>query len=223
MNTKCLPPPESANLTCGLFLLQFQMPNALYRILSCCDRRANARVKPPHADIDPPSKFRFDRLGSQLENHAGDRHNEKLNSGRRPRIQGQQWGFATEGFEIPSEQISSAKRTFDVELGRYQGEKVFYRRLLLDRQGDLNAVSDEIARLLGVPVMPYNGPPVRLPNGHLSKPQGIIEVEWSLYNNTSHYRTEVLVIENNSFDMVLGASSIRNHGLLEQTAVSSHT
>lgn len=223
MSTKCFPPPESANLTCGFFLLRLQMPNALYRILSCCDRRANARVKPQHADIDPPPKFRFGRLESQLENHAGERHNEKLNSGRRHRIQRGQWGLTTEGFEIPSEQISSNKRTFDVELGRYQGEKAFYRRLLLDRQGNLNAVSDEVARLLGVPVMPYNGPPVRLPNGYWAKPQGIIEVEWSIYKSISHYRTEVLVIENNSFDMVLGASSIRNHGLLEQTAVSSYT
>lgn len=193
------------------------MPNTLYRILSCCDRRANALLKPQHPDTDPPPKFSFDRLGSQLENYAGDKLNEKLNQGRRHRIK---W-FATEPYEIPSEQVSSDKRILDIELGRHQDEKVLYRRLLLDHQGYLNAVSDEVARLLGVPVMEYNGPPVRLPNGSSANPQGRIEVEWSIYKGSGHYRTEVLVIENNSFDMVLGASSIRDHGLWEKTAVSS--
>ncbi|OJI95873.1 hypothetical protein ASPVEDRAFT_35181 [Aspergillus versicolor CBS 583.65] len=192
------------------------MRDILYRILSCCDRRANARLKPQHPDTDPPPKFHFDRLGSEIENDAGD-NNRKLSPGRRHRIK----GFASEPYKVPSEQVSSDKRILDIELGRHQDEKVLYRRLLLDHQGDLNAVSDEVARLLGIPFMAYNGPPVRLPNGSLANPQGRIEVEWSIYKGSNHYRTEVLVIENNSFDMVLGASSIRDHGLWEQTAVSS--
>lgn len=195
------------------------MPNAFYRILSCCERKANARVKSRHPDIDPPSKIHFDGLESQLENHTRDKHNEKLNSAPRHRIEGKRGGFTTEAFEIPSEQISSDRRTFDIELNRYQSQKNLYRRLLLDSQGDLDAVSDDVARLLSVPFIPYNGAPVRLPNGYSATPLGIIYVEWSLYKGTEHFRTEVLVIENNSFDMVLGASSIRNHGLLEQTAV----
>lgn len=116
--------------------------------------------------------------------------------------------FASEQHDITSQDIPRSVFTYDITLFALPHGKPVYRRLLLDFHGNLDAVSDDIAHLLNLPITPYYDE-VRLPNGSIRKPTGVAEVKWQLYEGRRRHTKKLFVIPNSPFDMVLGVSSIR--------------
>ncbi|KAL2831694.1 hypothetical protein BDW59DRAFT_139849 [Aspergillus cavernicola] len=201
-------------------------------LASCRDRR---QTGPKFESRDPGttslSKRRFIRLKSWPKSTTPNTRGPKWIRGHKTtsaRQQQREGDFADESSDIASEDIPQKIFTYDVMLFGPQREKPVYRRLLLDFQGNLDTLSDDIARLLNLPFTPYNGAEVRLPNGSLVKPEGTLEVKWQLYEGSRPYKTKLLVIKNSDFDMILGISSIQRYKLWEedcniQTKLQYHT
>lgn len=93
---------------------------------------------------------------------------------------------------------------------------VVYRRILLDFRVSIDAVSDEIPHLLGIPIDPYTGFEVQLPNGQYVEPIGTIQTTWKFYTGQKSHKTRVLVIKDSEFDMLIGRSSIQQYKLWEE-------
>ncbi|OJI95869.1 hypothetical protein ASPVEDRAFT_206959 [Aspergillus versicolor CBS 583.65] len=120
----------------------------------------------------------------------------------------QRYSNAPQPCDIASVHIPQSAFTYDIILFALPHEKPVYRRLLLDFHGNLDAVSDDIAQLLNLPITPYYDE-VRLPNGSVAKPTGVTEVKWQIYGGRHRHTAKLFVIPNSPFDMVLGVSSIR--------------
>ncbi|KAL4776555.1 hypothetical protein BDW60DRAFT_86129 [Aspergillus nidulans var. acristatus] len=118
--------------------------------------------------------------------------------------------------EPNGKEITERIYVYDIILFGIEREKFVYRRLKLDFQVQFDAVSDEIPRLMNIPITSYAGGEVKLPTGHWVKPLGTIEVKWQLYKGQRQYKTEFLVVENSPYDMLLGWPSIHNYRLWEE-------
>ncbi|KAL6235903.1 hypothetical protein BDW75DRAFT_208278 [Aspergillus navahoensis] len=211
-----------------LFLQSFK--DAAHGFVSCCDRPQTGSNFGPRSVDDSyqhatPSKRQFSRLrtwpmppsptGTQQK--ARWTVDRKAVLGRTQQYEEEKKKDRSSNIEEPDDNnITQRVFTYDIILFGNYTEKVVYRRLKLDFQVQFDAVSDEIPRLLNIPVTSYGGAEVQLPNGHWVKPSGAIEVKWQLYKGQNQYKTEFLVIENSPFDMLLGRPSIHSYRLWEE-------
>ncbi|KAL4932082.1 retropepsin-like aspartic protease [Aspergillus undulatus] len=189
-------------------------------IISCCDRwQAGSEFDARYRDTRDPLKRSFIRLASWPKTPTpsikkfkwiGD-HRTPSNSD-----QSQEDNIHDEVSDSASVDIALKIFTYDIELFGRERDKPVYRRLLLDFTVVINAVSDEIPRLLNRPVTPYNGKEVKLPNGVYVKPVGTLVIKWQLYKGKRAYKTKFLVIEDSLFDMLLGRPTIKKYKLWEE-------
>lgn len=185
--------------------------NRVRSILSCCDSRDSTPFEEKHLSVPRPSKGPFSGLKSRPQNTVPCPQTKRWSRGHVDPVESHQQrknNFAADRSDIAFEDIPQRIFTYDVALFGRPRKKPVYRRLLLDFHGNLDAVSDDIAELLNLPLSPHDGE-VRLPNGSLAKPKGVIEVRWHIYGARRRHTTRLVVIPDSPFDMVLGASSIR--------------
>ncbi|KAL4951074.1 hypothetical protein BDW69DRAFT_170797, partial [Aspergillus filifer] len=186
-------------------------------IVSCCDRRSPSKSEQPqsiykrHPENNVFSKRYFRRLrtwpkDTQMTQQSRANGNRKAVSGRDQ----QRGNTADKEVEESTEEIRRWIFTYDIVL---LGTEPIYRRLLLDFNLNIDAISDEIPTLMNLPITPYNGLEVSLPSGNLAKPVGIVKLKWKLYKKNRKFETTFLVIPNNHFDMLIGRSSIQTHKL----------
>ncbi|KAJ0425120.1 hypothetical protein BJY00DRAFT_308452 [Aspergillus carlsbadensis] len=114
-----------------------------------------------------------------------------------------------------AEHITDRVFFYNTILYNPQIEKAIYRRVLLSFMLNIDAISDEIPRVLGLPVSPYSGKAVQLHNGKSAKPIGTLHLQWKIYSGEKVYKTKFLVIKDSHFDMLLGRSSIKKYKLWE--------
>ncbi|KAL3458635.1 hypothetical protein BJX64DRAFT_292014 [Aspergillus heterothallicus] len=112
-----------------------------------------------------------------------------------------------------AEHITNRVFFYNTILYNSQAEKAIYRRVLLNFMLKIDAISDEIPRTLGLPILPYRGKTVQLHNGKTTKPIGTFYLQWQIYNDKKVYETKFLVIKDSQFDMLLGRSSIKKYKL----------
>ncbi|KAL4913781.1 hypothetical protein BDW62DRAFT_157973 [Aspergillus aurantiobrunneus] len=187
-------------------------------IVPCCGRQPRPKFEPrypgdksPRVKTAAPSKGPFTRLKPWPKvTNPISRQSRRIEDRKATRVP-EQHKLAG----AASEEITQSILTYDIVMFGTESEKVVYRRLLLDCQVEFDAISDEIPRLLNLPIAPYNGLEVQLPNGNYVTPLGTSEVTWQLYKGTQQNTTKFLVIENSHFDMLLGRPSIQRYGLWE--------
>ncbi|KAL2814902.1 hypothetical protein BDW59DRAFT_154095 [Aspergillus cavernicola] len=185
-------------------------------ILSCCDRQGT----------NNPSRSGRDSATAAPPKHTFNR----LNSLSWPTSHKPQWLLwdrktivpprppPTEHREEVTKYITKKIFTYDIVVFSAEPEKVVYRRLLLDFQlkDTVDAISDEIPQRLNLPITPYKGAEVKLPNGHCVMPIGTLEAKWQRYEGEKLYTTKLYVIEKSYFDMLLGRSSIWEYQLWDE-------
>ncbi|KAL4963070.1 uncharacterized protein BDV14DRAFT_93693 [Aspergillus stella-maris] len=191
--------------------------NAACGIVSCCDRRSSFNPEQPprsynrHSEINASSKHYFSRLRTWPKDSQGTRQSRV--NGNRTAVSGrgqQLHNTADTEAEKLTENIRQRVFTYDIVL---LGNEPIYRRLLLDFNLNIDAISDEIPTLMNLPITPYDGLEVPLPSGALAKPIGIVKLKWRVYKKKRKFETTFLVIPNNHFDMLIGRSSIQTHKL----------
>ena len=207
------------------FVQQFR--DAAHGFVSCCDRQRTGSKFGPYSDdsyqhaavskrgfgwlrswpISTRTRSTQQKARSKTEQEAGlERTQQREDKRRKERI-----------FKIePYEEAAKGIFIYDIILFGIDREKFVYRRLKLDFHVQFDAVSDEIPRLVNIPITSYAGGDVKLPTGHWVKPLGTIEVKWQLYKGQHQYKTQFLVIENSPYDMLLGRPSIHNYRLWEE-------
>ncbi|KAI9376042.1 hypothetical protein BJX61DRAFT_491693 [Aspergillus egyptiacus] len=189
---------------------------AAREFISCCDRQIDPSFSHRAA---APTKHTFSRLKTWKNTSSTDRFRSRW--ARKLPLPAPQHGEDTtdESSDECAGNIMQNPFTYDVVVFGQTREKVVYRRLLLDFRCDFNLLSSAIQELLGLPVSPYDGSKIRLPNGAHVKPIGTLEMKWQFYNGKKTcYKTEFLVIQDNDsyFDMLLGRASIREYKLWEE-------
>ncbi|KAL4780595.1 hypothetical protein BJX76DRAFT_360719 [Aspergillus varians] len=215
-------------LTCFLCESQIQMPfvqslkNTTYGFISCCDRQKDAKFESSYPASNSshdakiaPVKRPFTRLKSLPKSSLPDTGKVRRTGGRKsiPSRQQHEGDLKEKSYESIPKDILQKVFTYDIQLFGTKNDKVVYRRLLLDFQVNTDAVSDEIPKLLNLPIAGYKGAEVRLPNGSSVRPIGALEIQWQLYKGNRQYRTKFLVIENSQFDVLLGRRSIQKYRL----------
>ncbi|KAL4963067.1 uncharacterized protein BDV14DRAFT_177132 [Aspergillus stella-maris] len=100
----------------------------------------------------------------------------------------------------------------------HTNEKLIYRRLILDfdDQKTTDAICDEIPQALNIPIKPYKGSEVQLPNGDWEMPVGTAEIPWKVYEGQRVYRTHFLVMKDSQFDMLLSRATIKRYKFWEE-------
>ncbi|KAL5040908.1 hypothetical protein BDW71DRAFT_192824 [Aspergillus fruticulosus] len=208
------------------FLQSFK--DAAHGFVSCCDRRQTGSELGRQYPDDSyrhatPLKSQFGRLRtwSMPPSTTSTQQKARLKADRqaivgRTQQHEERKKDRSSNIEPNVKDITQRTFTYDIILFGINREKVVYRRLKLDFQVQFDAVSDEIPRLVNIPITSYAGAEVQLPNGHWVKPLGTIEVKWQLYKGQQQYKTRFLVIENSPFDMLLGRPSIQSYRLWEE-------
>ncbi|KAL4994748.1 hypothetical protein BDV10DRAFT_144825 [Aspergillus recurvatus] len=195
-------------------------------LISCCDRRETGpKFDSRYYDAAPPPKYSFIRLRSWPKTATANTQRiswtgtRKKTASARQQQQPQRRGDDTDDGElsdVASEDITKKVFTYDIVLFARGREEPIYRCLLLDFHAVVNAVSDELPRLLNLPMEEYNGQAVRLPDGSFAKPVGTVELDWQIYNGKRPYKTKCVVIKDSQFDMLLGQPSIQRYKLWEE-------
>ncbi|KAL2845646.1 hypothetical protein BJY01DRAFT_180218 [Aspergillus pseudoustus] len=178
-------------------------------IVSCCDRTREHHIEPRYptdsSDIlrlGTPTSF-VNPQGRRMARRKGNRKSHKS-----------EYGYAD---TMPNDIIDRVF-FYDTKLYNPQTEKPIYRRVLLSFMLNIDAISDEIPRVFGLPISPYKGKAVQLHNGKFADPIGTFQTRWQIYNGKKVYKTEFLVIKDSQFDMLLGSSSIRKYKLWKEDA-----
>ncbi|KAL4821951.1 hypothetical protein BDW67DRAFT_149886 [Aspergillus spinulosporus] len=202
--------------------------DAAHGFVSCCDRqRTRSKSKPYSDDIYQHATVSKRGLGwlKSWSISARTRSTQQKARGKadreaelEPTHQHEERGKQEEFIKIEPNhtEIPEGLYIYDIVLFGTNREEFVYRRLKLDFQVQFDAVSDEIPRLVDIPITSYAGGEVKLPTGHWVKPLGTIEVKFQLYKGQHQYKTEFLVIENSPYDMLLGRPSIHNYRLWEE-------
>lgn len=192
--------------------------NGVCSLRSWCDSRDTPLFRKKYSSerypgVPRPSKGPLLGFNSRRTstNTSASTHTTRWSRGYATPFEGdkQRYSNARQQCDIAFEKDSQQSAfTYDIILFALPNEKPVYRRLLLDFHGNLDAVSDDIAQLLNLPITPYYNE-VRLPNGSVAKPTGVTEVKWQIYGGRHRHTAKLFVIPNSPFDMVLGVSSIR--------------
>ncbi|KAL2863167.1 uncharacterized protein BJX67DRAFT_266376 [Aspergillus lucknowensis] len=190
-------------------------------VVSCCDRQKGSKFEtqyPKHGFSPTATASRSKRPFAQLKwwpNTRNDGRERDLRTA--PSRQQREDKFTDRNSNSKPEDITRKIFTYDMMVFGL-AEDVVYRRVLLEFGVNIDAVSDEIPHLLGIPIDPYDGFEVRLPNGLYVEPIGTVETTWKLYTGQRSHRTRFLVIEDSQFDMLIGRSSIQQYRLWEEDA-----
>jgi hypothetical protein len=189
-------------------------------IVSCCDP---TRIETRHSKgspevLHPEATTNFASLDSHRKTQRRcNFRSHKSWSNRRHRyakaltLKKGEYGYP----DATSDHITDRVFYYNTVLYSPQTEKPIYRRVLLSFVLSIDAISDDIARVLGLPILPYNGKAVQLHNGESAKPIGTLHLQWKIYNGKRVYKTKFLVIKDSHFDMLLGRSSIKKYKLWE--------
>lgn len=202
--------------------------NAAHGFVSCCDRQRTGSIFGPYSDDSYQHAAVSKRGLSWLKSWP-------ISTRKRSTQQKVRWRADYEAeferthqheesrkketiskIELNEEETAEGIFIYDIILFGIESERFVYRRLKLDFHVQFDAVSDEIPRLLNIPITSYAGGKVKLPTGHWVKPLGTIQVKWHLYKGQHQYKTQFLVIENSPYDMLLGRPSIHNYRLWEE-------